>query len=85
MGLEQIYKINTIAGEDLSGDRLRLICALVPGNFWISELMFLLFIFPENVLIIIIILVLHNYSVIISECQKVTFLGGQGKNFFVKM
>ena len=31
------------------------------------------------------LLVLHNYGAIISECQKVTFLGGQGKNFFVKM
>ena len=31
------------------------------------------------------LLVLHNYGVIISECQKVTFLGGQGKKIFVKM
>ena len=28
------------------------------------------------------LLVLHNYGVIISECQKVTFWGGQGKKLF---
>ena len=30
------------------------------------------------------LLVLHKYGVIISECQKVTFLEGQGKKIFVK-
>ena len=31
------------------------------------------------------LLVLHTYGVIISECQKVNFLGGQGNTNFVNM
>ena len=31
------------------------------------------------------LLVLHNYCVIISECQKVTFLGVEAKKFGEKM